>query len=71
MMPNRAVVGELPRHRHRSSIAAVSTRLQPTAITGRVKFVRIEFVQKVKQSEHWQHRTMVPNLLAKGADIRK
>jgi hypothetical protein len=35
------------------------------------KFVRIEFVEKVKQSEHWQHRTMVPNLLAKCADIWK
>ena len=40
-------------------------------VTGRAKFVRIEFVEKVKQSEHWQHRTMVPNLLAKGADIWK
>jgi len=40
-------------------------------VTGRAKFVRIEFVEKVKQSEHWQHRTMVPNMLAKGADIWK
>jgi len=40
-------------------------------VPGRAKFVRIEFVEKVKQSEHWQHRTMVPNLLAKGADIWK
>ncbi len=40
-------------------------------VTGRAKFVRIEFVEKVKQSEHWQQRTMVPNLLAKGADIWK
>ena len=40
-------------------------------VTGRAKFVRIEFVEKVKQSEHWQHRTMVPNVLAKGADIWK
>lgn len=40
-------------------------------VTGRAKFVRIEFVEKVKQSEHWQHRTMVPNLLDKGADIWK
>ena len=71
MMPNRAVVGELPRHRRRSSIAAVSTRPQPTAITGRAKFVRIEFVEKVKRSEHWQHRTMVSNSLVKGADSWK
>ena len=40
-------------------------------VAGRAKFVRIEFVEKVKQSEHWQHRTMVPNMLAKGADIWK
>ena len=38
-------------------------------VSGRAKFVRVEFVAKVKQSEHWQHRTMVPNLLAEGADI--
>jgi len=40
-------------------------------VTGRAKFVRIDFVEKVKQSEHWQHRTLVPNLLAKGTDIWK
>ncbi len=38
-------------------------------VTGRAKFVRVEFVEKVKQSEHWQHRAMVPNRLAEGADI--
>ena len=38
-------------------------------VTGRAKFVRPEFVEKVKQSEHWQHQAMVPNLLAEGADI--
>lgn len=38
-------------------------------VTGRAKFVRAEFVEKVKQSEHWQHRAMVPNLLAEGAEI--
>ena len=38
-------------------------------VTGRAKFVRVEFVEKIKQSEHWQHRAMVPNLLAEGADI--
>ena len=39
------------------------------AVTGRAKFVRAEFVEKVKQSEHWQHQAMVPNLLADGAEI--
>jgi hypothetical protein len=38
-------------------------------VTGRAKFVRAEFVEKVKQSEHWQHQTLVPNLLAPGAEI--
>ena len=35
-------------------------------VTGRAKFVRPEFVEKVKQSEHWQHRAMVPNRLDRG-----
>ena len=39
------------------------------AVTGRAKFVRPEFVEKVKQSTHWQHQAMVPNLLKEGADI--
>ena len=38
-------------------------------VTGRAKFVRPEFVEKIKQSTHWQHQTIVPNLLADGADI--
>ena len=38
-------------------------------VTGRAKMVRSEFVEKVKQSEHWQHQKMIPNLLAAGADI--
>lgn len=38
-------------------------------VTGRAKFVRTEFVEKVKQSEHWQHRAIVPNILAEGAEI--
>ena len=38
-------------------------------VTGRAKMVRSEFVEKVKQSEHWQHQKMIPNLLAEGADI--
>jgi len=38
-------------------------------VTGRAKMVRSEFVERVKQSEHWQHQKMVPNLLADGADI--
>jgi hypothetical protein len=38
-------------------------------VTGRAKMVRPEFVEKVKQSDHWQHQAMVPNELADGADI--
>jgi len=38
-------------------------------VTGRAKIVRSEFVEKIKQSEHWQHQKMIPNLLAEGADI--
>ena len=38
-------------------------------VTSRAKFVRPEFVEKVKESTHWQHQTMVPNLLKQGADI--
>jgi hypothetical protein len=38
-------------------------------VTGRAKMVRPEFVEKVKQSEHWQHQAMVPNQLAVGVDI--
>lgn len=40
-----------------------------TAVTGRAKFVRPEFVEKIKQSEHWQHQQMVPNVLAEDAEI--
>lgn len=38
-------------------------------VTGRAKFVRPEFVEKIKQSTHWQQQTLVPNLLADGMDI--
>ena len=38
-------------------------------VTGRAKFVRSEFVEKLKQSTHWQHQQMVPNLLADDVDI--
>ena len=38
-------------------------------VTGRAKFVRPAFVEKVKQSAHWQYRAMTPNLLADDADI--
>jgi hypothetical protein len=38
-------------------------------VTGRAKLVRPEFVEKIKQSEHWQHQAVVPNLLAPGAEI--
>jgi len=39
------------------------------SVTGRAKFVRPEFVEKVKKSIHWQHQAMVPNLLKEGAVI--
>lgn len=39
------------------------------AVSGRAKFVRPEFVEKIKQSTHWQHQAMVPNLLAEDVDI--
>jgi hypothetical protein len=38
-------------------------------VTGRAKFVRAEFVEKVRQSEHWQHQEMTANRLEAGADI--
>ncbi len=38
-------------------------------VTGRAKLVRSEFVEKIKQSEHWQHQALVPNLLADEAEI--
>lgn len=39
------------------------------AVSGRAKWVRPEFVEKIKQSEHWQHRPVIPNLLADSVDI--
>jgi hypothetical protein len=38
-------------------------------VSGRAKFVRPEFVEKVKQSEHWQYQAMTVNRLKEGADI--
>jgi hypothetical protein len=38
-------------------------------VTGRAKAVRPEFVERVRQSEHWQHQAVVPNLLRADADI--
>ena len=38
-------------------------------VTGRAKVVRPEFVEKVKQSAHWQYQLMTPNLLEEGADL--
>lgn len=38
-------------------------------VTGRAKFVRPEFIEKIKQSAHWQHQAMTPNELAEGVDI--
>lgn len=39
------------------------------AVSGRAKFVRPEFIERVKQSEHWQHQAMVPNLLRDDVDV--
>lgn len=38
-------------------------------VTGRAKLVRPEFVEKIKQSEHWQHQALVPNELAEAVEI--
>jgi len=38
-------------------------------VTGRAKVVRPEFVEKVKQSAHWQYQAMTPNLLDEAADL--
>lgn len=38
-------------------------------VTGRAKFVRPAFVEKIKQSTHWQQQAMVPNQLAVDVDI--
>jgi hypothetical protein len=38
-------------------------------VTGRAKVVRPEFVEKIVASTHWQQQTLVPNVLADGADI--
>lgn len=39
------------------------------AVSGRAKFVRPEFVEKVKQSTHWQQQRMVENILLPNVDI--
>lgn len=38
-------------------------------VTRRAKWVRPEFVEKIKQSVHWQQQAMIPNQLAEGANI--
>jgi hypothetical protein len=38
-------------------------------VSQRAKFVRPEFVEKVKQSSHWQYQAMTPNHLQEGADL--
>ncbi len=38
-------------------------------VSGRAKVVRPEFVEKIKQSEHWQYQAMTINRLKHGADI--
>lgn len=39
------------------------------SVSGRAKLVRPEFVEKIKQSTHWQHQPIVPNELAEDVDI--
>jgi hypothetical protein len=39
------------------------------SVSSRAKIVRPEFVEKIKQSTHWQRSVMIPNLLADGVDI--
>jgi hypothetical protein len=39
------------------------------SVSGRAKIVRPEFVEKIKQSIHWQQQKLEPNLLAQGANI--
>lgn len=38
-------------------------------VTARAKVVRPEFIERVKQSDHWMHRSMVPNVLAEGVEL--
>lgn len=38
-------------------------------VTARAKYVRPEFVEKIKQSEHWQSKSIIQNQLAKDVDI--
>ncbi len=38
-------------------------------VVERAKMVRPEFVERVKQSEHWQHQAVVPNILSRTAEI--
>lgn len=38
-------------------------------VTARAKVVRPEFIEKIKQSTHWQQQHLVPNTLADGVDI--
>ena len=42
---------------------------QEGVVSARAKFVRPEFVEKIKQSKHWQNEPMVPNQLADDVDI--
>jgi hypothetical protein len=40
-------------------------------VTSRAKYVRPEFIEKIKQSQHWQYEQMIPNELLDDADIWK
>ena len=38
-------------------------------VTGRAKYVRPEFVERVKATTDWKRQPMVPNLLKEGTEI--
>jgi hypothetical protein len=38
-------------------------------VTGRYKFVRRDFIQKVTSEGHWQDRPLIPNRLAEGVSL--
>lgn len=40
-------------------------------VTSRAKVVRPEFVEKIKQSNHWQYEKMIPNQLEENVDVWK
>jgi len=57
-------------HRSDNLMEGVYLRTEANGVvTSRAKFVRPEFTEKIKQSTHWQHQQLTPNLLADGVNI--